>query len=199
MKNISQKDKLFLLERSFFTLDGLWMIKLENVSNWELALKIDSKVWENLLKIIIRRLKKYLNLHDNNLENLLKILTFRWSVEGWKFDLIPQNNGYTIEIQNCPYKSAMDRNPDRQDKIPLICREMCIPFYQEIVYTYNPLISLRREDFMGLGDKVCSFIFSYQKTPLEGHIEEKQKVSLTNLTEDDRLFYFEKNFRTLDG
>ena len=74
MKNISQKDKLFLLERSFFTLDGLWMIKLEEVSNWEIALRIDSKVWEVLLEVIIRRLKKYLNLHYNSVENLLKIL-----------------------------------------------------------------------------------------------------------------------------
>jgi hypothetical protein len=199
MKKISQKDKLFLLERSFFTLDGLWMIKIENLSNWELALKIDSNVWDILLKIIIRRLKEYLNLHDNNLVNLLKILTFRWSAEGWKFDLIPQTNGYRIEIYNCPYKSAMDRNPERQDKIPLICRDMCIPFYKEIVNTYNPLIELRREDFMGLSDKVCSFIFSYQKTPFEGYIQDKKKVSLISLTVDDRLFYFEKNFKTLDG
>ncbi|MEJ2293305.1 MAG: DUF6125 family protein [Candidatus Lokiarchaeota archaeon] len=199
MKNISQKDKLFLLERSFFTLDGLWMIKLEKTSNWEKAIKIDSQVWEVLLKVIIRRLRKYLNLHYNSIENLIRILTFRWSAEGWKFDLLPQIDGYRIEIRNCPYKSAMDRNPDRQERIPLICRDMCIPFYKEIVHTYNPLISLRREDFMGLGDRVCSFLFSYRKTPNQGYIQEKKKISSTDLTEDDRLFYFEKNFRTLDG
>jgi hypothetical protein len=199
MRKITHKDKLFLLERSFFTLDGLWMIKLEEVSNWDVALKIDSQVWGDLLRIIIRRLKKYLEIHNNSLENLLKILTFRWSAEGWKFDVLIQNDGYRIEIKNCPYKSAMDRNPNRHGKIPLICRDMCIPFYEEIVHYYNPSIKLRRSKFMGLGDDICGFNLFYQEKPIEGYSKNLDEISITKLTKDERLFYFEKNFRTLDG
>ncbi|TFG02438.1 MAG: hypothetical protein EU542_04990 [Promethearchaeota archaeon] len=199
MRKLTSKDKLFLLGRSFFTLDGLWMIKLEELSNWDIALKIDTYVWEILLKIIIRRLKKYLGLHNNSLENLLKILTFRWSVEGWEFKALAHKGGYKIEIKNCPYNSAMDRNPTRHDKIPLICRDMCIPFYREIVHSFNPLIKLKREKFMGLGDDICSFDFSYQEQPPKGYSRDINDLTLTSLTEDNKLFYFEKNFRTLDG
>lgn len=199
MSKVSSEDKLFLLERSFFTLDGLWMIKLEELSNWEIALKIDSNVWKELLKIIIRRLKKYLDLHDNCLENLLKILTFRWSVEGWQFEVLAQDEGYRIEIRKCPYKSAMDRNPNRHDKIALICRDMCIPFYKQIVHNFNPLITLKRGKYMGLGDDRCSFTFSYQNKPHKGYSQDAEEFSISNLSNDDKLFYFERNFRTLDG
>ena len=199
MRKLTPKDKLYLLERSFFSLDGLWMIKLEDITNWDIALKIDSKVWEELLKIIIRRLRKYLNLRDNNLEHLLKILTFRWSVEGWGFEVFAHKEGYEIQVKKCPYNSAMDRNPDRHDKIPLICRDMCIPFYDQIVYSYNPLIKLHRDKYMGLGDNICSFNFSYQQEPLKRYSKDIDKFSIKNLSVTDKLFYFEKNFRTLDG
>jgi hypothetical protein len=199
MSKVSSEDKLFLLERSFFTLDGLWMIKLEEVSNWEKALKIDLNVWNELLKIIIRRLKKYLDLRDNCLENLLKILTFRWYVEGWQFEVLPQHEGYRIEIQKCPYKSAMDRNPNRHDKIGLICRDMCIPFYKQIVHNFNPLITLKRGKFMGLGDDTCNFTFSYQSKPLKGYSQDINEFSINKISSADKIFYFEKNFRTLDG
>lgn len=199
MRTLRHEDKLFLLERSFFSLDGLWMIKLEDLTDWDIALKIDSKVWEELLKIIIKRLHIYLDLRDNNLEHLLKILTFRWSVEGWEFEVLAQKSGYGVQIKKCPYKSAMDRNPARHDKISLICRDMCIPFYNQIVQSYNPLINLKRDSYMGLGDEVCNFNFSYQEEPPKGYSKDTDEFSIINLNVEDKLFYFERNFRTLDG
>jgi ribosome-associated toxin RatA of RatAB toxin-antitoxin module len=199
MRKVSEKDKLFFFERSFFTLDGLWMIHLEDKSNWEIALKIDSKVWVKLLEIIIRRLKKYLNIREKGIEELIEILTFRWSAEGWKFKIFKKENEYTVLIQSCPYKSTMERNPERRDKILLICRDMCIPFYKGIVNNFNSRINLTRRKFMGLGDEVCSFSFSYQKEGLIDINTNEKELFPKKLTDSDKLFYFEKNFRTLDG
>ncbi|TFF86036.1 MAG: hypothetical protein EU517_01000 [Promethearchaeota archaeon] len=199
MKHIARKDKLFLLERSFFTLDGLWMIKLEDATNWNTALKIDSNVWGALLEVIIRRLKNYLNLRQNSLENLLRILTFRWTAERWKFQLRIQEDGYKVVVEDCPYNSAMARNPERRSKIPLICRDMCIPFYKEVIQKYNPLISLKREKFMGLGDEVCTFLFFYRERDQKIYSRGKRDFGVRNLSEKDKFFYFERNFRTLDG
>ena len=199
MRKISEKDKLFFFERNFFTLDGLWMIYLEEKTNWEIALKIDSFVWINLLKIIFRRLKKYLNLQKNGINELLEMLSFRWSVEGWNYTILTNENNYRVLIRKCPYKSVMDRNPDRQDKIPLICKDMCIPFYKEVVNNFNPQIHLTREQFMGLGDEKCSFTFSYQENLLNGKTNDMKELSLKEVSDSDKLFYFEKNFITLDG
>jgi hypothetical protein len=176
------------------------MIVTEEEQGWDLALKVDLEVWVKMLKIIIRRLKAYLNLKTNNLRDLIEILTFRWSIEGWDYETINfTENAVDIKVHKCPYKSVMDRNPERQNKIPLICKDMCIPFYQQVIKDYNPEIDISRIKYMGLGDNICDF-----------HLEDKNSISIKSKTIqkniskrdisiDDKLFYFEKNFKTLDG
>ena len=73
-RKVNEKDKLFYYERSFFTLDGLWMIEVENETNWGTALKIDLAVWNRLLKIIVRRIKKYLKIETNTLQDQIYLL-----------------------------------------------------------------------------------------------------------------------------
>jgi hypothetical protein len=162
MKEVTDKDKLFYFEKNFFTLDGLWMIETENEVGWEKALKIDLKVWKRLLRIAIRRIKGYLNIESNHLSDLIDILTFRWSVEGWNYKIVKNTeNESIIQVNECPYVSIMERNPDRQDKIPLICSNMCIPFYKAVLKDFNPQITMERSNHIGLGDKICDFIFTY--------------------------------------
>ena len=196
MREVNQDDKLFFFERSFITLDGLWMIETEEMTNWKVALKIDVIVWKKLLKITIRRLKKYLNLEENDLTNLIKILTFRWSIEGWEYSIIQHGTDKVkILVNQCPYKSAMERNPERTEKQSLICKNMCIPFYKAITKDFNENINIERT----LDDDYCDFTFSFDNKSLE---EAEKDVSFKEPLKPnnaDKLFYFEKNFRTLDG
>jgi len=164
MKKVNQDDKLFFFERSFFTLDGLWMIETEEMINWETALKIDVIVWKELLKIIIRRLKNYLQLEKNDLVSLIDILTFRWDIEGWEYKIMQhKRDKVKIFVNQCPYKAAMDRNPERTEKQSLICKDMCIPFYNSVVEDFNKDIVLNRTAYKGLGDSYCDFSFSFEK------------------------------------
>jgi predicted hydrocarbon binding protein len=197
MKTVSDKDKLFFFERHFLTLDGLWMIETENELGWDKALKIDTEVWKKLLKIIIRRLKEYLEIQGNSIGDLLKILTFRWIVEGWEFDSKIKDEKVVVQIEKCPYKSAMSRNPERHHKVPLICQDMCIPFYKHIIEHFNPNIRVERNKYMGLGDIICNFELSYRdKTP---KLVSENVEPITKVSDEDKLFYFERNFKTLDG
>jgi len=160
MRRITDADKIFYFEKSFFTMDGLWMLETEKEVGWDTALKIDKAVWIRLMNITFKRIKKYLNIDKNNLNDLIGILTFRWSIEGWKYS-INQDSEFeaVIEINECPYKAIMDRNPERREKISLICKDMCIPFYNAVLEDFNPKIKLERSKFMGLGDNVCHFHF----------------------------------------
>ena len=199
MKPLSIHDKLFFFERNFFTLDGLWMVETEKETNWETALNIDLVVWKKLLKIIFLRLKKYLNLKADNLKDFIKILTFRWSVEGWGYELaIRDQDNIEVSIKNCPYYAAMDRNPDRHDKIPLICKDVCIPLYESITNEFNNKIEIKRTRYKGLGDINCNFIFS-QKGRSPSKSPKVKRLSKRSLNNKDKLFYFATNFRTLDG
>ncbi|MFX1303529.1 MAG: DUF6125 family protein [Promethearchaeota archaeon] len=160
MRKITDTDKLFYFEKNFFTMDGVWMLETEKEVGWDIALKIDRAVWTRLMKIIFRRIKKHLNIETNTLNDLIEIITFRWSIEGWKY-LVNRfsESEAIIEIKECPYKTIMDRNPNRQDRIPLICKNMCFPFYKAAFEDFNPKIKFERNKFMGLGDNYCDFCF----------------------------------------
>ncbi len=159
MRKVTDADKLFYFSKNFFTLDGLWMLETENEIGWDKALKIDKIVWIRLMKIIFRRLKKYLKITTDNLNDLIEIITFRWSVEGWNYSINRiSNSEVKFKINKCPYKSIMDRNPERRNKSILICKEMCIPFYKSVFEDFNPNIKVERNKFMGLGDEICDFI-----------------------------------------
>jgi hypothetical protein len=200
MKELTIHDKLFFFEKHFFTLDGLWMIETEKQADWDIALEIDLNVWLKLLKIIFRRLKKYLRIETDTLYDLVEILTFRWSVEGWKFDIVNLSSTKAyIKVKSCPYRSAMDRNPDRHNKIPLICNNMCKPFYKKIIREFNHEISLKRSKFMGLGNDECDFRISISQENEVFDEEGKNRILHQRIKEKDKFFYFERNFRTLDG
>ena len=164
MRKITDADKLFYFEKNFFTMDGVWMLETEKEVGWDIALKIDRDVWIRLMKIIFRRIKKYLNIKTNTLNDLIEIITFRWSIEGWKY-LVNRvsESEVIIEIKECPYKAIMDRNPNRRDRIPLICKNMCFPFYKAAFEEFNPKIKFERNKFMGLGDNYCDFCFKLIK------------------------------------
>ncbi|MFX1377119.1 MAG: DUF6125 family protein [Promethearchaeota archaeon] len=160
MRRVTDGDKLFYYERNFVTLDGLWMLEIEKEIGWDKALKIDVTVWTKLLKIIIRRISKYLKIATNTVNDLVEIITFRWSIEGWKYKVNRiSESEVIIEVSGCPYKASMDRNEDRHDKIPLICESMCFPFYSAAFKDFNPKIAFKREKAMGLGDNYCTFHF----------------------------------------
>ena len=125
MRKVSEADKLFYYERNFFTMDGVWMLETEKVIGWDTALKIDIAVWKRLMKIFFRRIKRYLNIETNTINDLVDIISFRWSVEGWKYTINRiSETEITIEVNECPYKAVMDRNEERHDKRPLICKDM---------------------------------------------------------------------------
>jgi len=160
MREVSDADKLFYFEKNFITLDGLWMLETEKEVGLINALKIDKAVWTSLMRIIHRRISKYLNIETNNLNDLIELLTFRWSIERWKYLLNRiSEKEVIIDITECPYKAMMDRNSEQQQKIPLICEEMCTPIYKTIIKEFNPKIEIERKKFMGLGDNICNFHF----------------------------------------
>ena len=165
MRKVSEADRLFYFEKNFVTLDGLWMLEIEKEIGWDAALTIDTTVWIRLLKIVIRRLKKYLNINTNSLSDFIEILTFRWSVEGWKYETHQiSNTEIEIKVTECPYKAMMDRNPKRHDKIPMVCENMCHPLYKTVIEDFNPNFNFERKGFMGLGDNFCNFILSLKET-----------------------------------
>ncbi|MHA1683061.1 MAG: DUF6125 family protein [Promethearchaeota archaeon] len=163
-KELSTEDRLFYFQKNFFTLDGLWIVETENEFGFETALKIDIDVWMKLLPIVYRRIMRHLdfeNFENLTVDQIIEVLGFRWTAEGWKYEIVKTGKeAGEVMIHECPYKSMMERNPDRRKYIPRICQDVCIPIYVNAVKMMNPEIVLERKLFMGLGDDACNFKFS---------------------------------------
>jgi hypothetical protein len=76
---------------------------------------------------------------------------------------------------------------------------MCIPFYKSVIKDFNENIVLDRTSHMGLGDNFCDFSFSYERVALDKSKKSELTKKVREISEEDKLFYFEKHFRTLDG
>jgi len=160
MKKVSDQDKLFYFERNFFTLDGFWMIVSEEFTDFDTALKIDLEVWQRLLKTIIKRIKRHLQIKSNDVQDIIDILSFRWSVEGWNYEIIEKNaNEVMVKINYCPYKAILERSERRKETLPLICQGICTPLYNEAVKSFNSRIQVTMKKQMGFGGKNCEFLF----------------------------------------
>lgn len=158
MKKLSKDDKLFYFERNFFTLDGLWIIETENETDFETSLKIDLAVWKRFFTIAYRRIKKYLKKTTTNVDDVIDILAFRWSCEGWDYEIVESSpeKGRVI-VKTCPYHEIMTRNEERHDAIPRICKDVCNPLYETAIKALNPSMKLVRTKRKGLGDEICDF------------------------------------------
>jgi predicted hydrocarbon binding protein len=74
-----------------------------------------------------------------------------------------------------------------------------MPFYKALTKDYKENIDLERTRYMGLGDDYCDFIFSFDNKSLEKVEKDVFFKEIRKPNNADKLFYFEKNFRTLDG
>ncbi|MFX0102748.1 MAG: DUF6125 family protein [Candidatus Hodarchaeota archaeon] len=161
MRKVSKDDKLFYFERNFFTLDGLWIIETENETDLETSLKIDLAVWKRYFQIAYKRIKKYLKKSTTNVDDIIDILSFRWSCEGWEYEIVKSEPKQgNVLIKKCPYHDIMTRNENRHNAIPRICTDICNPLYETAIKSLNSEIALKRSKRMGTGDGTCDFQFS---------------------------------------
>jgi hypothetical protein len=164
MKEPTIDDRLFYFERHFFTLDGLWILETEKATDFDTALKVDLAVWLALLKIAYRRIKDYLKADTSKVSGVVDVLAFRWACERWKFSVEqPSSQKAHVSITKCPYKEIMERSEGRKAIIPRICKDICIPIYESVIATLNPAVHMKRTEFMGLGDKECTFDLTMEK------------------------------------
>jgi hypothetical protein len=92
--------------RSYKAADGLWFMKIEEKHGFDAALELDKEVWKVMPKIQARVVKSMLRLGEGEAA-LLKSLKAKLSLEGFKFKVKKRENGFQIQINNCPWQDLM--------------------------------------------------------------------------------------------
>lgn len=175
--HLTDSDKLAYFQQNFFTLDGLWMVVLEERLGLDETVKIDLKVWERFFPVIYRRIARYLQIVTQTVEDFVRILGFRWSAEGWDFkidEVSPKSARVTIKKGGCPYHAGLLR-ANRPDKMPRICNDVCDRLYEIAARSFNPAIKVMRTRRQGIEGDVCDFIFELPEKQPQPPVLKKAK------------------------
>jgi hypothetical protein len=98
VKMLEDMDKDRLVEllltqmRNLFTVDGLYFLGIEERSGTESATSIDANVWKVMGKLEARRLRKVLEIKDNDIQAFMEALRYT----SWSLDLEDKE----IEVTN---------------------------------------------------------------------------------------------------
>jgi hypothetical protein len=146
-------DSLEYFKKSYFAVDGLWFIMIEDETSFEYALELDKKVWKIMAKIQARtamKLKK----------EFFDSFRLKWDSEGYKYHYETQK----VIIDVCPWWEIMKKS-GRADKAGRVGATICPVIYNEWARVYNAPYTINFETCMCQGDKVCTLYF--QKKPVK--------------------------------
>jgi hypothetical protein len=106
MNTLTNKQIIEFFHRSYKAADGLWFMKIEEKYGFNTALEIDKEVWKVMPKVQARMIKSMLRKNEGEAA-LLESLTAKLFLEGFKFKVEQNENGFQIQISDCPWHNLM--------------------------------------------------------------------------------------------
>lgn len=98
------------LRRSYHAVDGLWFLKVEEVTDFERALEVDRGVWEVLAKIQAREARRLLGAEGNSPEELQRCLSLKFGADGHEFEVDRDAEGLRVRIRGCPWRELLAKS-----------------------------------------------------------------------------------------
>lgn len=140
-------DSLEYFKRSYFALDGLWFIMVEEDTSFEHALELDKKVWRVMAKIQARTAKKLG-------KDFFESLKLKWDSEGYSYHAKKSK----VIIDTCPWWEIMKKS-ERDASAGKVGGTICPTVYNAWAQEYNAPYVIEFETCMCQGDKECTLHF----------------------------------------
>ena len=144
--------------KCFLSVDGLWFVKLEDVSSFEKALELDIAVWKVLPKIEARTIKQLLSLGDG-IESLKKAFDFKLTAEEYGY-LIKSSSkkSFQIHVHDCPWVNHISK-AGRKHLIDKIADAICPVEYETFAREFGPAIGFKHDQKGCHKQHHCIFTF----------------------------------------
>ena len=154
-----------MLRRSYFAVDGLWFVMLEEEDGPERALKLDEQVWRVMPKIQARKARELMHANDNTPGALARCMALKLAAEGHRYDVHFQNPGSAeIVITECPWRTALEQSgrehlgPDIADRI---CATEIAVWAEEFSPDDGPPIVAEMAKSICHGGDCCRYLFRF--------------------------------------
>jgi len=150
-----------LLQGAYIAIDGLWFLGVEKKQGFDEALKIDIDVWKNWMQILVKRIKKLLDMKENDIPSIVKILEVAYQMEGTDYEIAEcRDKRAVIRILKCHWYENL-KKAGREKLIP--CVDLDKTLYPDMIKVLNPSVSFSQVSGIPEGDKSCDFILELKK------------------------------------
>lgn len=146
-------------KRSYFALDGLWFMMIENEFSFDKALDIDEAVWRILPKIQARKVKELLGLDGRGLEDFLKAIKVKLEAEEYDYEIKEQGNSHLqIAVYKCPWYEIL-KKANREHLAPKIANRICFVELQAWVKEFGDDLEFDLNPGCCMGKGICLMEF----------------------------------------
>jgi len=147
------------LKRSYFALDGLWFMMIEEESSFDKALEIDEKVWSVLPKIQARKAKELLGIEGAGLANFLRAVKVKLEAEEYNYEeREPGADHVQIVIHECPWHVIL-RRANREHLAARIADAICSLEFRVWIKEFGEHLKFGIKSRRCTGDPVCLLDF----------------------------------------
>ncbi|HUV04190.1 MAG TPA: DUF6125 family protein [Armatimonadota bacterium] len=148
------------LRRSYFAVDGLWFVCIEDEHSFEEAMRLDEQVWEILPKIQARNARELLKIGGGTLADLALGLWLKFAAEGYDHRVVERTPDILrISIRECPWLKILDK-AGRMSKAAEICDSICTRDFSTWAAQFSPGIKFSLESKLSEGAPACELVFT---------------------------------------
>lgn len=146
------------LRRSYFAVDGLWFMKIEETLAFDEALRLDVEVWRILGKIQARKARELLGIEGGTVADLFAALQLKWAAEEYASRIVSQTpNRIEVEITACPWIELL-RKSGREEWAGRVADAICNTEYAAWAREFDPGITITLPGRMCDGCATCRLI-----------------------------------------
>lgn len=146
-------DSLEYFKKSYFAVDGLWFLMIEEEISFEKALEIDKRVWTLMAKIQARTAKTLGR-------NFINGLRLKWDSEGYGYEIKKD----AVEIRECPWWKIMKKS-GREQQAEKVGTLICPIIYNGWAQEYEVPYVVTFQSRICQGDATCKLRF--EKHPVK--------------------------------
>lgn len=156
---------LEMMRRSYFAVDGLWFVMLEEDEGHGRALEIDERVWRVMPKIQARKARELLGCTGNTLADLTHCLALKFAAEGHEYHVRkPNPSEACVVIEECPWHAALEK-ANRTHLGPEIADRICTAEAAGWAAEFGADIEAELTQAICRGDERCHVVFRRTTPP----------------------------------
>ncbi len=149
------------LRRSYFVVDGLWFVKIEERHGFDEAMALDEEVWDVMSKIQARKARALLRIEGDSVEDLARAFQLKLAGEGHEYEIKVSQAEAVLTVRVCPWYEIL-KSSGRTRIAEVIADRICKREFGGWAKEFGPGIEVAFEERLCVesdGCDTCRIVF----------------------------------------